>query len=203
MVCGGLVATRECPEGVWGWICGILLVGATVAHGEAEAAAAATERLEAGGEIVTDCQAVSKVWRGPAWRRKDNATALWVFQSIYRRAAEDNAATLRRKPVHLGLPEALRLGFAAKDWLGNELADSRAKLAAMTSGPLDELVKLRRESRATNANILKQAGAVLLSRLKARPRLATGAAVKTRQRKVPALPRRLKVKEMKVEALAR
>ena len=79
-----------------------------------------------------------------------------------------------------------------EDWSGNGMADCFAKWAAKEGGPPEELVLERAANRARNEMLLKTAGAVLLQRLKARPRTKDDAAVKARKRPEPGLPRRLR-----------
>ena len=59
--------------------------------------------------------------------------------------------------------------------------------------PPEELVVERAAKRANNELLLKTAGAVLLQRLKARPRAKDDAEVKSRKRPEPGLPRKLRV----------
>ena len=61
----------------------------------------------------------------------------------------------------------------------------------MPNGP-PELAEARAAKRISSELVLRTAGAVLLQRLKARPRTKEDAAVKARQRPEPGLPRRLR-----------
>jgi hypothetical protein len=95
-------------------------------------------------------------------------------------------------PAQKTFQEAVEGGMSFEDWSGNGMADRFAKWAARAGGPPEELVLERAAKRASNELLLKTAGAVLLQRLKARPRTKDDAAVKARKRPEPGLPRRLR-----------
>ena len=72
------------------------------------------------------------------------------------------------------------------------MADSIAKWAAREGGPTADLAAARARQRVQSEAVLRTAGAVLLQRLKARPRTKEDTAVKARKRPAPGLPRRLR-----------
>ena len=72
------------------------------------------------------------------------------------------------------------------------MADCMAKWAARQGGPPTELIALRARQRIRSEAVLRAAGAVLLQRLKARPRTQEDQSIKTRKRLEPAMPHRLR-----------
>jgi hypothetical protein len=72
------------------------------------------------------------------------------------------------------------------------MADSIAKWAAREGGPSADLATARAKQRVQSEAVLCAVGAVLLQRLKARPRTKDDTAIKARKRPAPGLPRRLR-----------
>ena len=72
-----------------------------------------------------------------------------------------------------------------EDWAGNGMADTMAKWAAREGGPTAGLAAARGKQRVQSEVVLRTVGAVLLQRLKARPRTQEDNAVKTRKRPAP------------------
>ncbi len=188
----GWAAVAHMPDDTWNLLCGVLPPGSTVAQGEAHAVAAVLRRLQHGGQVVTDCWAVAQVWQKARAHKEDDGAPLWKFQEAFREAQVNQQAQIRWIPSHKSFGEALRYGLSPEDWAGNGLADAVAKWAARQSSPPAHLVEQRASERGRNEQLLRVAGQVLLERLKLRPRLQTGAALKVRKRQQPALPRRLR-----------
>ena len=118
---------------------------------------------------------------------------MWDFQQAFEVHPRLRDATVKWIPAHKTFQEAVEGGMSFEDWSGNGMADCFAKWAARAGGPPEELVSERAAKRASNELLLKTAGAVLLQRLKARPRTKDDAAVKARKRPEPGFPRRLRV----------
>ena len=79
-----------------------------------------------------------------------------------------------------------------EDWAGNGMADCFAKWAAREGGPTAEMAAARAKQRLQSEAVLRAMGAVLLQRLKARPRTKDDTAIKARKRPPPGLPRKLR-----------
>jgi hypothetical protein len=117
---------------------------------------------------------------------------MWDFQHAFEVHPRLRDSIVKWIPAHKTFQEAVEGGMSFEDWSGNGMADCFAKWAAKEGGPPEELVLERAANRARNEMLLKTAGAVLLQRLKARPRTKDDAAVKARKRPEPGLPRRLR-----------
>ena len=117
---------------------------------------------------------------------------MWDYQHAFEVHPRLRDSTVKWIPAHKTFQEAVEGGMSYEDWSGNGMADCFAKWAARAGGPPEELVAARTAKRANNELLLRTAGAVLLHRLKARPRTKEDAAVKARKRPEPGLPRRLR-----------
>ena len=117
---------------------------------------------------------------------------MWDYQRAFELHPRLQDAKVKWIPAHKTFQEAVEGGMSYEDWSGNGMADAFAKWAAKAGGPPPELAEERAESRIMNEMILKTAAAVLLQKLKARPRTKEDAAVKSRKRPEPGFPRRLR-----------
>ena len=115
---------------------------------------------------------------------------MWDYQRAFELHPRLQDAKVKWIPAHKTFQEAVEGGMSYEDWSGNGMADAFAKWAAKAGGPPQELADERAESRIMNEMILKTAAAVLLQKLKARPRTKEDAAVKSRKRLEPGFPRR-------------
>jgi hypothetical protein len=176
----------------WAFVRGTMPPGTTVAQGEARAIQVALDRLEPGGTIASDCWAAVCLWLRARRGRGDRGEPMWDYQRAFELHPRLQDATVKWIPAHKTFQEAVEGGMSYEDWSGNGMADCFAKLAARAGGPPAELVEERAERRIKNEMVLKTAAAVLLQKLKARPRTKEDAAVKSRKRPEPGLPRRLR-----------
>ena len=120
-------------RGVWHEASGWLEPGSTVAAGEAVATARALELLRPGGLVVTDCQAVKRMW--DRIRRKPGSVSVlaggllcWVLLAeALRRHPTARCAWMRS---HRSEEEALAAGYPPAWHEGNAGADEAAKAAA-------------------------------------------------------------------------
>ena len=117
---------------------------------------------------------------------------MWDYQRSFELHPRLQDAVVKWIPAHKTFQEAVEGGMSFEDWSGNGMADCFAKWAARAGGPPGELVEERASRRIINEMVLKTAAAVLLQKLKARPRTKEDAAVKSRKRPEPGLPRRLR-----------
>ena len=117
---------------------------------------------------------------------------MWDYQRAFELHPRLQDAKVKWIPAHKTFQEAVDGGMSYEDWSGNGMADSFAKWAAKAGGPPPELAEERAESRIMSEMILKTAAAVLLQKLKARPRTKEEAAFKSRKRPEPGFPRRLR-----------
>ncbi len=95
-------------------------------------------------------------------------------------------------PAHKTFQEAMEGGLSYEDCAGNGMADCFAKWAARAGGPPADLAEARAAQRVSNELVLLSAGAVLLQRLKARPRTKDDTTMKARKRPAPGLPCKLR-----------
>ena len=191
-----VVGWAFCAKLPGGWVCtaGWLEPGATVTAGEATAVARALEVLRAGGLVVTDCQAVWKMWH--RIRRNPQAVIRGVSHPYWLLLAE----ALGRHPSarcewmrsHRSLEEARQAGYPAAWHEGNARADAGAKAVALARDVPGTVLAAYRRQRETAEQAAGTIAAIQLSRLQARTRTPEGGAVKERRRKAPALPRRLR-----------
>ena len=187
----GWAVVAWCEEG-WAYVRGTMPPGTTVAQGEARAIQVALDRLEPGGIIASDCWAAVCLWLRAKRGRGDRGEPMWNFQQAFELHPRLQDSTVKWIPAHKTFQEAVEAGMSYEDWSGNGMADGFAKWAARAGGPPAEVVEERAGRRIKNEAIITVAAAVLLQRLKARPRTKEDAAVKSRKRKEPALPRRLR-----------
>jgi hypothetical protein len=117
---------------------------------------------------------------------------MWEYQHAFELHPRLQDSSVKWIPAHKTFLEAVEGGLSYEDWSGNGMADCFAKWAARAGGPPAELAEARAAKRISNELVLRTAGAVLLQRLKARPRTKEDAAVKARKRPEPGLPRRLR-----------
>jgi hypothetical protein len=176
----------------WVFVRGTMPPGTTVAQGEARAIQVALDRLEPGGTIASDCWAAVCLWLRARRGRCDRGEPMWDYQRAFELHPRLQDAKVKWIPAHKTFQEAVEGGMSYEDWSGNGMADAFAKWAAKAGGPPQELADERAESRIMNEMILKTAAAVLLQKLKARPRTKEDAAVKSRKRLEPGFPRRLR-----------
>ena len=120
-------------HGRWVSAAGWLEPGATVTAGEATAVARAVELLMVGGLVVTDCQAVWKMWH--RIRRNPRAVSRGVSHPCWLLLAEalDRHPTARCEWMrsHRTAAEAQAAGYPAAWHEGNARADTAAKEVAL------------------------------------------------------------------------
>ena len=96
-------------------------------------------------------------------------------------------------PSHLTQEEHVTRGRPAGWHVGDCNADEAAKAAARRADLPAALLASHRHNREVAARVASTIAAIQLKRLKGRPRTAMGSAAKERTRRVPGLPRRLRV----------
>jgi hypothetical protein len=182
-----------CPAGgspTAGW----LEPGATVTAGEATAVARALEVLTIGGLLITDCQAVWKMWhrirRNPRTVNRCVSHPCWLLLA----EALDRHPSARCEWMrsHRSAEEARQAGYPAAWHEGNAKADEAAKKVALARDVPGAVLAAYRRQKEAAEQVAGTVAAIQLARLQARTRTADGGAVKERRRHQPALPRRIR-----------
>jgi hypothetical protein len=185
--------------GTWVSIAGWLEPGASVASGEAVAAARGTELLEPWGLLVTDCLAVKKMWsrirREPHFVIEGVSHPCWVL--LAKALAQHPTARCAWMRSHRSAEEALAEGYPPIWHAGNARADEAAKQAALEHDVPLALLSRWRQHVVQAERAASTVAAILLARLQSRARTDEGGAIKERSRQPPALPRRLRPKGLK------
>ena len=191
-----VVGWAFCARLLGGWVsaAGWLEPGATVTAGEATAVARALEVLLPGGLIVTDCQAVWKMWlrirRSPRTVSRGVSHPCWLL--LAEALAQHPSARCEWMRSHRSAEEARQAGYPAAWHEGNAKADEVAKKVAIACDVPGAVLAAYRRHKEAAEQVAGTIAAIQLARLQARTRTAEGGAVKERRRRQPALPRRLR-----------
>jgi ribonuclease HI len=159
-------------HGRWVSAAGLLEPVATVTAGEATAVARAVELLMVGGLVVTDCQAVWKMWH--RIRRNPRAVSRGVSHPCWLLLAEalDRHPTARCEWMrsHRTAAEAQEAGYPAAWHEGNAQADTAAKEVALARDVPGAVLAAYRRHKEAAEQVAGTVAAIQLFRLQARPR---------------------------------
>jgi ribonuclease HI len=196
-----VVGWAFCANLPGGWVsaAGWLEPGATVTAGEATAVARALELLMVGGLVVTDCQAVWKMWhrirRNPRTVSRGVSHPCWLL--LADALGRHPSARCEWMRSHRSAEEARQAGYPAAWHEGNAKADAAAKVAALAHDVPGAVLAAYWRHKEVAEQVAGTVAAIQLFRLQARPRTTEGGAIKERRRRAPALPRRLRPKGLK------
>lgn len=170
--------------------------GSSVGEGEAQAVVAAYDMVSEGGSIYTDCQAVAKLWGRAPNPQTRSGGALGRYAEIFARLRRERPdVQVHWIPSHLteeSFGRHMPGPLGQEVWEGNGEADARAKEAAARASPEGEVVAEYKQAQARNWAIANTVAHIQLARLRTRIRTNGGRAAKTRERREPGLPRRLR-----------
>ena len=147
--------------------------------------------------MITDCKAVLHMWTAvKAGRRKARKQVLAgsCWQCLAEALAARPDVHCSWMPSHLTEQQHVSKGRPARWHAGNGMADESAKEAARSRELPAALLASHRQNCETASRVAGTIAAIQLKTLKGRARTAMGSAAKERTRKLPGLPRRLRIR---------